>query len=90
MGEVIYEDRFGNLITNLDAEGVACFLEGRPGVAEVGGVACPFVKAYSDVPKGAPLALIGSDDRLEVAVFEGSAQKVLGVGRGTPVLLRRS
>jgi len=89
VGEVIYDDRFGNLITNLDYQEVTSFLEGHAGVVEVGGVICPIVQTYSDVPAGSLLALMGSDDRLEVAVSEGSALHVLGLGRGSKVLLRR-
>ncbi len=90
VGEIVYEDRFGNLVTNLDRQGVTSFLKGHGGVVEVGGVICPYVQTYSDVPAGSLLALMGSDDRLEVAVSKGSALHVLGLGRGAKVLLRRS
>lgn len=82
---VIHVDRFGNLITNLRADG----LEGR----NVLSVRCrrrgfPFVTHYQAVESGRPLSLIGSHGRLELAIGEGSAAATLGVGMGTPVKVR--
>jgi S-adenosylmethionine hydrolase len=48
------------------------------------------VRTYADVPLGEPCALVGSSDRLEVAVNCGSAARLLGAFRGTPVRLRRA
>jgi len=83
-GEVIQVDRFGNLITNLpgalvrDASGV-----------EVGDRTIPTAGTYGDVEAGQALALENSDGLLEVAVRNGSAAEVLGVGLGTRVTVRR-
>ncbi len=74
-GIIIYEDRFGNLISNIPAQ----VLAGHR-VREVffAGVSLPFKQTYADVPPGRPLALIGSDGFLEIAVSCGSAAKLLG------------
>jgi S-adenosyl-L-methionine hydrolase (adenosine-forming) len=78
---VLVVDRFGNLTTSLASEAIR-------GVAvrvAVGGVLLPFVKTYADVAPGRPCALVGSSDRLEIAVREGSAAAHLGIGRGAKV-----
>jgi S-adenosylmethionine hydrolase len=92
---VIHVDRFGNLTTNLTRLELAAILAGmREGandvVIEVAGKVLPLVRTYADVPDGDPCALIGSSDRLEVGVNRGSAARLLGASRGTPVKIRRA
>lgn len=92
VGEVLYSDRFGNLVTNLqegDIEGVA----GEPGAVRitVGGTTIQGLSpAYAVEHSGILLALIGSTGFLEVAVNLGSAQEFLGVEVGAPVEVRRA
>ena len=86
-GEVIHVDRFGNAITNfrtpdIDAAGVGAAVEAG------GTVLCPVRRTYSDVARGAALALIGSSGRLEIAVREGSAEKSLDLRPGATIILR--
>ncbi|MCA8951651.1 MAG: SAM-dependent chlorinase/fluorinase, partial [Planctomycetes bacterium] len=81
---VEYEDRFGNLVTNVAAAALA----GIRAVA-IAGVEVPLVGTYADVVPGAPLALVGSFGRLEVAVRDGSAARTLGAGRGAALELLR-
>ena len=50
----------------------------------------PLVGAYADAPPGSPLALIGSAERLEIAVNLGSAADQLHLGPGSPVSLRHA
>ncbi|MBM3907573.1 MAG: SAM-dependent chlorinase/fluorinase [Gemmatimonadetes bacterium] len=80
-GMVLAVDRFGNLITNLTGRG--------DGVVEIQGRLLRVVHTYGDVAEGEMLALVGSHGLLEVAVRGSSAARALGVGRGTPVSLRR-
>jgi S-adenosylmethionine hydrolase len=85
-GEVLRVDRFGNLITNIDRTTIDRAAGGRPAVVTLGERPVgPIVTTYADVAGGAPCALFGSSDRLEVAVNGGSAAGTLGAGRGTPV-----
>jgi S-adenosyl-L-methionine hydrolase (adenosine-forming) len=86
-GVVIHVDRFGNLVTSITAERVA--LLGSKVVVRVGNRVLPLVNTYADLERGQPGALIGSANRLEVAVREGSAQACLNATRGTPVVLTR-
>lgn len=89
-GEVVRVDRFGNLVTNIDRAAVTALgadrVRVRAGTHDVGGL----VGTYADVPPGAPCALFGSSDRLEVAVSGGSAAARLGLARGAPVVVTRT
>ncbi|MGZ8379204.1 MAG: SAM hydrolase/SAM-dependent halogenase family protein [Gemmatirosa sp.] len=79
-GRVIAIDRFGNAITNLLTLG--------GGAIEVDGHALPLRRVYEDVASGAPLALVGSNGLVEIAVRDGSAAAHLGLARGARVVLR--
>lgn len=81
-GEVIYVDTFGNLVTNLPG----AWLDGMDGV-EVGERWVPPHATYGAAPPGGLLALVNSDQRVEVALRDGSAAELLHAGRGTPVRL---
>lgn len=84
-GAVIHVDRFGNLITSVRASALAAL--GRPAVVRVARRALPLVETYGDLRRGRAGALVGSSGRLELAVREGSAARLLGVGRGARVLV---
>jgi S-adenosylmethionine hydrolase len=90
---VLHVDRFGNLTTNLTRAGLEEILAQVAGdfselVVVVEGVVMPLVRSYADVPEGEALALLGSSERLEVAVAAGSAARQLGAGKGAPVRVR--
>ncbi len=84
-GCVIYQDAFGNLITNIDQG----HLEGTPNQSwslEVGGTfVSELVQTYGEQSPGQLVALIGSTGRVEVAVVNGHAGHRLGIGPGTRV-----
>lgn len=80
VGEVLYPDRFGNLVTNIVADDLARLrTNARVSLDErsVGAV----LRTYSDVASGQPLALVGSTGRVEIAVRDGSAERFFGGGR---------
>lgn len=84
-GSILYVDHFGNTTTNVPAalfEGVdvAC-----TNVLVAGTSVGPIRRTYGDVAPGEPLALIGSSGLLEIAVREGSAAELLGLGVGARV-----
>jgi S-adenosyl-L-methionine hydrolase (adenosine-forming) len=81
VGEVIYVDHFGTLISNIRGEQV------EPGVRiKVGGVEIgPLARTFGDVPRGALVAFVGSGGTVEIAVRDGSAARRVGVGVGAPV-----
>ncbi len=88
LGEVLFRDPFGNLITSIRGEQV----EGRPkswrfevAGREVHGIQ----RTYGDSPSGTLVALIGSSAWVEIAVVNGDAARTLDAGRGTTVRARR-
>jgi S-adenosylmethionine hydrolase len=88
-GEVLRVDRFGNLTTNIDAATLGK-ISGTVTV-RIGSQLIPRILAtYADATPGELCALVGSSDRLEIAVNGGSATAMLGLGRGAVVQLRRS
>ncbi len=89
-GTVIHVDRFGNLVTSIGAEHLATVLADGRAAVRVAGRVLPLVGTYGELPPGRAGALIGSRNRLEVVVRDGSAAARLGAGRGTAVVLRRT
>jgi S-adenosylmethionine hydrolase len=85
-GQIVHVDRFGNCSTNIAAAQVATV--GTITVEVSSTVLRGLVHTYADGPAGAPIALLGSDGRLEVAVREGSAAALLGLAIGDPVWVR--
>ncbi|HEU4534642.1 MAG TPA: SAM-dependent chlorinase/fluorinase, partial [Polyangiaceae bacterium] len=83
-GEVVVVDRFGNLITNVEADPQAA---ASGAVARWAGGDLPLVRTYADAAPGAPLALVNSFGVVELAVRDGHAASALGLGRGAPVRL---
>jgi hypothetical protein len=87
-GEVIYIDRFGNAITNLEVSRVRgqkrilCEVHARRRLV------CPLKTFYQDVARGEAVALTGSSGLVEIAVNGSSAEKVLGLRIGARVVLR--
>ncbi|MBK7644194.1 MAG: SAM-dependent chlorinase/fluorinase [Planctomycetes bacterium] len=85
--EVLFADRFGNLVLSAYERDLA----GGPALwdLEVEGQSVRFARTYSDVQPGELLALVDSYAALEIAVREGSAADRLGLGPGAKVILRR-
>jgi S-adenosylmethionine hydrolase len=89
LGEVIYLDGYGNLVTNIDRASFSRFAARFSGrglsVKIAAGASLPIRDTYGDVPKGAPLATFGSFELLEVAVRDGSAARRFAAQPGMPV-----
>jgi S-adenosylmethionine hydrolase len=84
-GEVVYIDRFGNAITNLDCGCLKQFSEGKPEMLVRRKRLCAIESCYAAVRAGKAVAVIGSSGFLEIAVNGGSAAKNLGLIPGTRV-----
>ena len=87
-GEIVRVDRFGNLTSNID-DGTIAKLGGAVRVAIGSRVIPRIVSTYADAAPGELCALVGSSERLEIAVNGGSAAVMLGLGRGAVVQVRR-
>jgi S-adenosylmethionine hydrolase len=84
VGEIVYVDRFGTLVTNLTPELVPSYA-----VLEVDGLEIgPLRRTFGDVPTGGLLGFIGSGGAIEVAVRDGSAARRLGLGVGGRIRVR--
>jgi S-adenosylmethionine hydrolase len=89
VGEVIFRDTFGNLITNINADRVA---ENPPEswVIEIAGDRIEgILRTYGERPTGTLIALVGSSGWVEIAVVNGDAARQLTAGAGTTVRIRR-
>lgn len=88
-GQVLYVDRFGNLITNISAGDI----QPRPGGerlhVHVGPLRIgPLRATYADVNPGEIVALVGSTGMLEIAINQGNAALQLRASPGTVVVVR--
>ncbi|HTS88648.1 MAG TPA: SAM-dependent chlorinase/fluorinase [Gemmatimonadales bacterium] len=84
VGEVIYIDRFGNLVTNFAAELVPPHAMLEVEATTIG----PVRSTFGDVPSGGLLAYMGSGGMIEIAVRNGSAARRLGLGVGGKIRAR--
>ncbi len=84
IGEVLYVDRFGNLVTNLTEDLVPAYAILEVEDFEIG----PVRRTFGDVPTGELLAYIGSGNTVEIAVRDGSATRRLGIGVGGRIRVR--
>ena len=87
VGQVIYVDRFGNLVSNISREHLQKRWRdlGRLHVLLGGRDVGPLRGTYGFVGAGQALALIDSMDLVEVAVSHGSAAQTLAQGAGSEV-----
>lgn len=84
-GHVVCVDHFGNLITDVPGEWVD---EGRWGAEIAGRRIDQLGTTYADAATGELLILVSSAGALEIALRDGNAAALLGVGVGEPVILR--
>ncbi|HEU5303629.1 MAG TPA: SAM-dependent chlorinase/fluorinase [Gemmatimonadales bacterium] len=84
VGEVIYIDRFGSLITNLTTDLVPTYATLEVEDLDLG----PLRRTFSDVTAGGLVVYVGSGGAIEIAVRNGSAARRLGIGVGGRVRVR--
>src|SRR6266550_570542 len=81
VGEVLYVDRFGTLISNISPSALKPDANIRVGGVDVG----PLRRTFADVASGALVAFTGSGGTVEIAVRDGSAMRLLGLSVGAEV-----
>jgi S-adenosylmethionine hydrolase len=81
IGVVLYVDRFGTLVSNIPASVVEPGVRIRIAGTDVGALR----RTFADAERGALLAVAGSGGTVEIAVRDGSAARLLGVGVGAEV-----
>ena len=89
-GAVLFVDRFGNAVTNIDRATFERFAPGRGTTIAVAGrtIAGP-VATYAEIAAGSAAVLFGSSDHLEVAINGASAAEQLGLGPGAAIVIER-
>ena len=90
-GVVMRTDAFGNLITNFRPEDLPeSALSGGSIKLQVGNQSVTrLVDTFARGNDGEPIAYVGSNGYIEIAVNKGNAARALGLGRGTPVVLMK-
>lgn len=81
VGEVIYIDRFGTLITNIRGDA----LDGAAGVSLAGRYDAVVGRTFGDVAPGELVAFAGSGGTVEVAARDRSAAQLTGLSIGAEV-----
>jgi S-adenosylmethionine hydrolase len=85
-GEVLHIDGFGNIVSNISAEDL-----GKIGICEGDSLqvkldsetlTLKLCSAYGEVPAKTPLAIIGSNDFLEISINQGSASRTFKTKTG--------
>jgi S-adenosylmethionine hydrolase len=85
-GTVLFVDRFGNAVTNIDRRTFDRFTQGRPmQIAAAGTTVARLVDTYADIGADQICALFGSTDHLELAARAASAAERLAIGTGAMV-----
>jgi S-adenosylmethionine hydrolase len=87
-GEVIYVDKFGNVITNISVATLAKLRDERFAIFKGRKRLCALAIHYQSVPKGQAVAVIGSTGFLEIAVNGGDASATLDLRTGDRVDVR--
>ncbi len=86
LGEVLYVDHFGNLITNISRTIYDAKFTGKQIRVEICGQEIPGLSScYAAVDPGTLLAIFTSFDRLEIAQRDGNAGRALDAEIGTQV-----
>ena len=89
-GTVVYVDRFGNLITNITCTDMDKFVEqGRFEIVADDVILDTVSRTYFEAPRGTIIALFGSSDNLELSAVMGSAARMLHLGVGDKIFVRK-
>ncbi len=87
-GEVVYIDRFGNLITNIARREIDN-LGAKELAASIKNIKrIPFLSFYGQTAPGKPLAIMGSCGLLELSINKGTAAERLKAGISDKVVVR--
>ena len=89
IGEVIFRDSFGNLITNIHADHFGEIPRDAWTVEVAGSRIVGLGLTYADRSPGSLVALVGSSGWVEVSVVNGDAARLLTAGPGTTVWMRK-
>lgn len=86
-GRLLYCDRFGNLVTNIPGTWLNDVPRRLILQSPRGRIPIRRGRTYADGAEGAPVAIVGSDGMVEIAVFAGRAAEALGLEAGDELVL---
>lgn len=90
VGEIVYVDAFGNLISNIDKAQLSGFAKSQQFIVRIGKKYIEGLKrGYWEGKKNELIALIGSGGFLEISVREGNARERVGAKKGDRVVVER-
>jgi len=90
-GEVIYVDRFGNLITNINKDTFLRFVRGKKFQIVIGKAKISKISSsYEEGKEGLPIALFGSFDSLEISLYRNNASRNLDLNKGSKICIEKS
>jgi len=87
LGQVLFADHFGNLITSITADVLA-----NIGSVEIliGQILITGIKrTFADAAPGELVALVGSSGHLEISIVDGNAAQSLDLGPDSSIILRK-
>lgn len=86
IGSKIYEDKFGNVITNIPRDLFAKYTKSKKAAIHIGNrIIKDISSSYIENPKNKLMAIWGSFGYLEISACEGSAAKII---KNSPVIVR--
>jgi S-adenosylmethionine hydrolase len=89
-GEVLYVDRYGNVVTNIPATFATPLKMGALVKISLSGsnFSAPYVETYSKVATGRALLLKNSQGLLEISVNQGSASRMYNIKAGSSITIQ--
>lgn len=91
IGEIIYIDRFGNLVSDIDKEMLDNFIKDKKFKIYIKDkIIDKLSRSYSEGAHQKLITLIDSFQHLEIAINSGSARDYLSVNKGTKIKVKRN
>jgi len=91
MGEVMYVDRFGNLITNISQDAFMRFIAGKKFQIVVRKTKIAKISSfYQEGKEGLPIAIFDSFRNLEISLYRDDASRLLNLHKGSKIYVEKS
>ena len=91
LGEIIYVDRFGNLITDINRDVFLQFIERKKFRIVIGETRISKISSsYQEGKEGSPIAIFDSFDNLEISLYRSDASRSLNLNKGSKIYIEKS
>ncbi len=89
-GEVIYVDRFGNLLTNISRDAFLGFVKDKKFCIVIGKTKIAKISSsYEEGKKGLPVAIFDSFHNLEISLYRDDASRRLNLNKGSKIRVEK-